>query len=358
MKTIKFDKNHSTEFFSDVRREVENYFKKNNISRFGNANMVIKTLVMLSLFFVPYGFIVSGTITNPWAFWSLWLIMGTGLAGIGMSIMHDGNHGSYSNSKFINTLMGMTLNMVGGSAKNWKIQHNRLHHTFTNVHNMDPDISPLPILRFSPKAPYFKFHRFQHIYAWFFYGLLSFSWATIKEFIQLGKFRKDGFIKVEEYGWLMAEMLLWKVVYYSYLLVVPMLVLDISFSFWFLCFFSMHFVAGLILSTIFQTAHVMHECDYPKANEEGTIENNWAIHQLQTTSNYNSNRLFSWYVGGLNFQVEHHLFPTICHVHYRALSKIVREQAKKHQLPYYTQNSYFRAVWEHGKMLHQLGKAA
>jgi linoleoyl-CoA desaturase len=313
---------------------------------------------MLSLFFVPYGFIVSGIVTNAWAFWGLWLIMGTGLAGIGMSIMHDGNHGSYSNSKFINRVMGMTLNMVGGSAKNWKIQHNRLHHTFTNVHDMDPDISPLPILRFSPKAPHFKFHRFQHLYAWLLYGLLSFSWATIKEFTQLSKFKKDGFIKPEEYGWLMAEMVLWKVVYYAYLLVVPMLFLEISFGFWFVCFFSMHFVAGLILATIFQTAHVMPDCEYPEANEEGTIENNWAIHQLQTTTNYHSNRLFSWYVGGLNFQIEHHLFPTICHVHYRVLSKIVKKKAKEHNLPYYTQDSYFSAVWAHGKMLHKLGQVA
>lgn len=358
MKAVKFDKNHSKEFVTDLRQEVEKYFKQNNISRYGNFNMVVKTFVMLGLFFGPYAAIVSGVAGTSWIYWLMWVIMGVGLAGIGMSIMHDGNHGSYSSNKHINNLMGLTLNMVGGSAKNWKIQHNRMHHTYTNVHEMDPDISPMPMLRFSPNAKHYDFHKYQYIYAWFFYGLLSFSWATIKEFVQLGKFKKDGLIKKEEYGWLMAEMVLWKVIYYAYLLVVPMLVLDISFGFWFLCFFSMHFVAGLILSTIFQTAHIMPECDYPEPNKEGTIENNWAIHQLQTTSNYNSNRLFSWYVGGLNYQVEHHLFPTICHVHYRALSKIVQEQAKKHQLPYYTQDSYMVAVWEHGKMLYQLGRAA
>jgi linoleoyl-CoA desaturase len=358
MKAVKFDKSHSKEFVTDLRQAVETYFKENNISRYGNANMVFKSIVMLSLFFVPYGFIVSGTIVNPWALWSLWLVMGVGLAGIGLSIMHDGNHGAYSKYKWVNRLMGLTLNMVGGSAKNWKIQHNRMHHTYTNVHEMDPDISPLPILRFSPKAPYYSFHKYQYIYAWFFYGLLSFSWATVKEFIQLGQFKRNGLIKGKEYPMLMAEMVFWKIVYYAYLLVIPMTVLDISFGFWFLCFFSMHFVAGLILATIFQTAHVMPECDYPTPNEEGTIENSWAIHQLQTTSNYNSNRFFSWYVGGLNYQVEHHLFPTICHVHYRDLSKIVKQKAKEHNLPYYAQDNYFKAVWEHGKMLHQLGKKA
>ena len=358
MKVVKFDKNHPKDFVTDLRKDVNEYFNNNNLSRYGNVNMVIKTIVMLGLFFGSHAIIVSGIAGTSWLFWSLWLIMGVGLAGIGMCIMHDGNHGSYSKNKLINKLMGLTLNLVGGSAKNWRIQHNKLHHTFTNVHEMDPDVSPLPMLRFSPKAKLFTFHKYQHIYAWFFYGLLSFSWATIKEFIQLSKFKKEGHVKKEEYGWLMAEMIFWKIFYYAYMLALPMITLPISFGYWFICFFSMHFVAGIILSTIFQTAHVMPECDYPEPNEDGTIENNWAIHQLQTTTNYKSSKLLSWYIGGLDYQVEHHLFPNICHVHYRALSKIVERNANKHNLPYYCQKNYADAIWEHGKMLYQLGRAA
>lgn len=358
MRAVKFDKNHSKDFVTDLRKEVDDYFRNNKISRYGNLNMILKSFVMIGLFYGSYALMISGLLGTTWLFWGLWLLMGVGLAGIGMSVMHDGNHGAYSKNKVVNKLMGLTLNLVGGSAKNWKIQHNRMHHTFTNVHEMDPDISPLPMLRFSPNAKYFSFHKYQHIYAWFFYGLLSFSWATIKEFIQLGKFKKDGLIKKEEYGWLMAEMVFWKVFYYAYLLLVPMLFLEISFGFWLLCFFSMHFVAGLILSTIFQTAHVMPDCEYPEPNEDGTIENNWAIHQLQTTTNYKSNKLLSWYIGGLNYQVEHHLFPTICHVHYSALSKIVQRKAKEYDLPYFCQKNYASAVWEHGKMLYRLGQTA
>ena len=119
MKAVKFDKNHSKEFITDLRKEVEEYFKKNNLSRYGNLNMAVKTIVMLGLFFGPHAIIVSGIAGTSWLFWSMWLIMGVGLAGIGMGIMHDGNHGSYSSSKFINNLMGLTLNLVGGSAKNW-----------------------------------------------------------------------------------------------------------------------------------------------------------------------------------------------------------------------------------------------
>ena len=189
-----------------------------------NYNMVLKTIFMLALFFIPYGFIISGHFQFGYVLILLWITMGFGLAGIGLSIMHDGNHGSYSKHKIINTLMGMTLNMVGGSSKNWKIQHNRMHHTFTNVHDMDPDVgSGQPMLRFSPKAKKYWFHRYQHIYAWFFYGLMTLSWATIKEFKQLSVFREDQLIKKEEYWPLMLEMVLWKIIYYVYLLVIPML---------------------------------------------------------------------------------------------------------------------------------------
>lgn len=141
---------------------------------------------MLSLYFVPYFLMISGTINQPYI-WSMWVLMGFGMAGIGMSIMHDGNHNGYSKNKIINKIMGITLQMIGGTDKIWKIQHNKLHHKYTNIHEHDPDVSPIKLLRFSPDAPYKKIYRFQFIYAWFLYGLMTFSFATIKEFKQLIK---------------------------------------------------------------------------------------------------------------------------------------------------------------------------
>ncbi len=358
MKTIKFDKNHSSEFIKELRSSIDDYFKKNKISRFGNANMVFKTIFMFSLYYIPYGFAVSGVVSNPWLYWMLWILMGVGMAGIGLSVMHDANHGAYSKNKLVNKLLGLSLNFLGGSAKNWKIQHNRLHHTYTNIHDMDPDVSPMGLLRFSPDAPLKSIHKIQHLYAWLLYGLMTFSWATDKEFKQLNDFKKDGVINKKEYNGLMLEMVIWKIVYYGYMFAIPYFFGNISFIFWLVCFMSLHFVAGFILATIFQTAHVMPECDHPQANENGTVENNWAIHQLQTTSNYApKSKLFSWFVGGLNFQVEHHLFPNICHVHYKDISHIVKKKAEKYNLPYYTQKNYFSALAEHTKMLKSLGKA-
>lgn len=357
MIVTKFDKNSSKEFITDLRTSVDEYFKKNKKTRFANSNMVFKTIFMLALYIVPFMLVMTQAVTSPWIFWLMWAIMGVGMAGIGLSVMHDANHGSYSNNKFINKLLGITLNFLGGSAKNWRIQHNRLHHTYTNVHDHDPDVSPLGVLRFTPDAPLKKIHRYQYIYAWFFYGLMTISWSTNKEFKQTKDFLKQGIIKEKEYYQLMLEMIFWKIVYYSYIMLLPLYLLDISFGFWLLCFFTLHFIAGFILATIFQTAHVMPDCDFPKVNESGTIENNWAIHQLQTTSNYApKSRLFSWFVGGLNYQIEHHLFPNICHVHYKSISKIVKEKTQKYNLPYYCRKSYLSAVIDHGTMLKNLGR--
>ena len=182
--------------------------------------------------------------------------------------------------------------------------------------------------------------------------------GTSKEFKQLNDFRKDKVITKKEYMPLMLEMVAWKVVYYAYMLVIPFILLpNLTIGFWLVCFLSLHFVAGFILATIFQTAHVMPDCEFPEVNEEGTIENNWAIHQMQTTSNYApKSRIFSWFVGGLNYQVEHHLFPNICHVHYKNISSIVKQKAEKYNLPYYSQKSYFSALGEHFKMLKMLGE--
>lgn len=356
MKVAKFDNTQSKDFLIDLRKSVDDYFKNHKKTRFGNTDMMVKTIFMFSLYFIPYLVIVSNSIDSNFVYWLMWVLMGVGTAGIGLSVMHDANHGAYSKNKGINRLLGISLNLLGGSAENWKIQHNRLHHTYTNIHDMDPDVSPMGLLRFSPQAKWKKIHQYQHIYAWFFYGLMTFSWATNKEFKQLNDFLKENVITSKEYRSLMIEMVIWKVIYYGYIFAIPYFVGDISLGFWLLCFMSMHFVAGLILSTIFQTAHIMPNSDYPRV-KNGTVENNWAIHQLETTTNYApKSKFFSWFVGGLNFQIEHHLFPNMCHVHYKAISQIVEEKSKKYKLPYSSYNTFFRALVEHTKMLKQLGR--
>jgi linoleoyl-CoA desaturase len=347
------------DFFNTLNRRVNEYFKSNNISRHANAEMKIKTLCMYCMYWIPFALMMFSVVTNPWGMFGLCLAMGIGMAGIGLSVMHDANHGAYSDKRWFNNFFGFSLNMVGGHAFNWKVQHNVLHHTYTNIHDVDEDISPRGIMRMTPHGEWKSIHRFQHIYAWFVYGLMTIVWITAKDFVRLAKYQKDGLVKNQKttVAAELSVMLVTKILYISYILVLPMMVLDITFGQWFLGFFAMHYIAGFILAIIFQPAHVIDGTEYPMPDDNGNMENSWAIHQLLTTTNFaNKNKILSWYVGGLNYQVEHHLFPNVCHVHYRKLSTIVQQTAEEFGLPYKAEPTFMGALIGHAKLLKELGK--
>ncbi|MDN5202440.1 acyl-CoA desaturase [Fulvivirgaceae bacterium BMA10] len=312
---------------------------------------------MLTVFFAPLIIINSGIVLSPLMLFILYIISAFGMAGIGMGIMHDAIHGSYSSSKRINKYMGYTLNLIGANAIVWKIQHNVLHHTYTNIDEADDDINAPFFLRFSPHAKKYWLHQFQHLYVWLFYGLSTISWVTAKDFVRIVRYKKMGFFNEKnELGKVILKVVGWKLVYFSYTLILPLLVVPLAPWIIILAFISMHFVTGLLISTIFQTAHVVPSTEFPLPDENGLIANDWSIHQLATTSNFSPrSRFFSWLIGGLNYQIEHHLLPNICHVHYRKLSRIVAETAKEYGIPYLTKKTFVAAVWDHVKMLRQLG---
>jgi linoleoyl-CoA desaturase len=348
------------DFFTTLNQRVNEYFRSNNITRYANGEMVFKTIFMYTLYLAPYFLMLTGVVSNIWAMFALCLVMGVGLAGIGLSIMHDANHGSYSNKAWVNNLLGYSLNVIGGNAFNWKVQHNVLHHTYTNIHDVDEDISPRGVLRMTPHSPWKSIHRFQHIYAWFLYCLMTLVWVSVKDFNRIGKYEKDGLVTKQKTTFTREWIILAtsKVLYFVYILVIPMIVLSVTWWQWLIGFLVMHFVAGFILGIIFQPAHVIDGTEFPLPDGEGKMENSWAIHQLYTTTNFgHRNAILSWYCGGLNFQVEHHLFPNICHVHYRKIASIVRQTAEEFGLPYKSADTFTQALVMHGKLLKDLGQA-
>ena len=347
------------EFYSTLNQRVNEYFKSRNLSRTGNSEMIVKTVFMFSLYVVPYILMITGVVTGIWMMFGLCLVMGVAIGGIGLSVMHDANHGAYSQRQWINNLLGLSLNVVGGNAFNWKVQHNVLHHTYTNIHEVDEDISPRGVLRLCPHGEWKSFHRFQHFYAWFIYGLMTLVWVLVKDYVRIVKYQKDGLVKKQRASisteW--TVLLLSKVMYVLYIFVIPALVLSVTWWQVVIGFLVMHYVAGFILAIIFQPAHVIDGTEYPLPDANGKIDNSWAIHQLHTTTNFaNKNRLLSWYVGGLNFQVEHHLFPGVCHVHYRKIAKIVESTAKEYGLPYKAEPTFIGALVAHARLLRTLGQ--
>jgi linoleoyl-CoA desaturase len=343
------------DFYFVLRKRVNEYFETSQRSKFGDLRMYSKTAAMFAMFFVPYALILSNTL-SPWAMLLGAVVMGFGVAGIGLSIMHDANHGAYSSHPTVNKLMGLSLNLVGACAFNWKIQHNVMHHMYTNIHGLDEDIRDRPIIRLTPHAERFWWHRFQHLYALLIYGLQTVDWVLTKDFTQLVDYYRAGVIKKRE---LRRELLILsatKLLYIFYIVVLPLWLVDITWWQWLIGFLTMHYITGLTLAVIFQVAHVIEETAMPLRNEEGNIENLWAIHQMETTANFaNDNKLLNWYVGGLNFQVEHHLFPRICHVHYPAISRIVKETAEEYGVPYHQKKTLVGAVASHLRLLKRLG---
>ena len=313
---------------------------------------------MLLLFFTPLAVIIFVPLSSVSSLFGLFILSGLGMAGIGMGIMHDAIHGSYSKNKFINKMMGHTINLIGANDEVWRLQHNVLHHSFTNIEEHDDDINAPFFLRFSPNAKKNRLHKFQHLYAWFFYGLTTLSWVTIKDFIRLSRYYKVGLIKDKRtYRLGLVKTVLWKLIYYSYALVLPLMMSGFGAVTVILAFLAMHFVTGLIISLVFQSAHVVSDVSFPLPNKNGNMEDERLAHQMATTCNFSpKSKVFSWLLGGLTNQIEHHLFPNISHVHYKKIAPIVEQTSKEFGLPYHSNGNFLSAISEHFKMLYLLGR--
>lgn len=351
----------SPDFFKALKLRTDEYFKVNGIDKQGNFGMYFKTCFMITAYLVPYFALLFGYVESLWVYFGLSIWMGVFMAGIGFGVMHDAIHGSYSKNKRLNNIVGEVINLVGGASINWKIQHNVLHHTYTNVEEYDEDIDSPSFLRFSPNSKRRVIHRFQFLYAWFFYGFLTLNWATVSDFTSLLRYKKRGLIRSasnRSFLFHLFKIIFLRAGYFTYTIILPIWLTEYSVLNVLLNFLVMHWVAGFILSCVFQPAHVMESSPYSDAKAGDSIPNDWASHQVMNTVNFApKNRLLTWYVGGLNYQVEHHLFPSICHIHYRKLSKIVKATAEEFNLPYHVMPTFRSALWYHMKMLKQLGRA-
>jgi linoleoyl-CoA desaturase len=356
MNIIKFTPHDSHEklFVQTLRKNINDYFKNNHLSTKANFAMVIKTIVMLSLYLVPYALILSIPMS---AFLALLLtvLMGFGVAGVGMGVMHDACHGSYSQRQWVNKWLSGTLYLLGSNILNWKIQHNVLHHTYTNISGLDEDIDSKGPIRLSENKPLKWFHKFQFIYAFIFYGLMTLT-MLINDFSRLFNYNKNGLVKGQnkklssEY----IKMVFRKIIYLTVILGLPIWLTDFTVLQVLMGFFMMHWVASIILSFVFQMAHVVEGAEQPAPGHN--IESDWLVHQLHTTSDFaRNNKLIGWYVGGLNFQIEHHLFANICHIHYPKLAPIVERTAKEFGMPYNLKPSFGAALNSHIKRLKDLG---
>ena len=342
-------------FLTSLRRKVDDYFATSGKPRRDCWQMYVKTAVIAAWTLGSWAILVF-VASNWWQALLASFSLGMAMSGVGFNIQHDGGHLAYSKHRWVNRLMGMSLDLLGGSSFFWRKTHNIIHHTFTNVTGYDGDIDLGVLGRLSPHQPRYFFHRLQHLYLWFLYGFISFKWQYYDDFSGLLTGR-IGVTKVERPKGLELLILLGgKIFFFTMALVIPMM-----YHPWYLVlafYFLTAFMQGVVLSTIFQLAHCLEEADFPEPiGDPARIENEWAIHQVETTVDFaRSNRLISWYAGGLNFQIEHHLFPQICHLHYPAIAPLVEETCREFGVKYRSHPTVTSAVRSHYRWLRRLGR--
>lgn len=355
---VTFPTRDAAAFTHEVHSRVAAYFAERGLSAKANAAMVVKSLLLLGGAAATYVAILVADVT-PVTRLGLAMLLGVAIAGIGFAVAHDALHGAYSSRNSVNRLLGYSFDLVGANGYLWKITHNIIHHTYTNIHGVDEDLTVSPLLRLSPRAPWYPFHRAQHLYAFIAYGMSTLFWVFVKDykyFLQrdLGPYRDKRHPPAA-----IAGLLGWKTVYYGWSIILPLVVVPLPWYQILLGFVAMHLTAGFILGIVFQLAHVVEGTEHPAPGPDGAMEADWTVHEMLTTSNFaGTNRLLSWYVGGLNYQVEHHLFPKVCSVHYPAISPIVREVAERHGVAYNHHPTLRAAIASHYRTLRRLGAAA
>lgn len=353
---IKFAKANKYDFYSTVNKRVDEYFVINKLSRNANWMMIFKTFFYLSIFITAYLLLIINNNTLLIQY-ILWTIIGFFTAFIGLNISHDAIHGSLSRHKKVNSFLSYTFNIIGANAYLWGIMHNIVHHTYTNIQGHDEDIASVPLLRTCPHQKLMKIHRYQYWYAFLFYGFGSLSWVFVKDYVKffkkkIGNYENKKHPPIEYFN-----LFFFKMLYYTTFLVLPLIFINALWWQIVLGFFLLHFCEGITMAVIFMLAHVVEETNFPLPNEKGSIQNSWAVHQLYTTADFGrENNILSFFCGGLNFQVEHHLFPRICHVHYKPISDIVKRTAEEYNLRYNSNHSFRGAILSHIRLLKKLGK--
>ncbi len=317
--------------------------------------MYVKTAVVLAWWLGAYLLLLLGRFPLPVNI-ILCVVWAMAIAAVGFNVMHDANHRGYSDSPRVNKLMGLSAELLGISGFRWRTKHNVWHHTYTNIAGYDDDVETYGLMRLTPRVPWRPLFRLQAWYWPVIYSFIAFDFI-LRDFM-MALFGKSDANHVYPKMSAADKVTFWggKLVYAVIMFVIPMLVYP-----WWQVLIGFVFVmltVGLILGVVFQLAHISGQADFPVPSGNPLhIENEWAAHQVMTTVNFAPhNRLLSWYMGGLNYQVEHHLLPHICHLNYPRLAPIVQATCEEFGLPYHSYPTWRQAFVGHWRELRALAR--
>ncbi|WP_217925020.1 fatty acid desaturase family protein [Miltoncostaea oceani] len=324
-----------------------------SVRRRGAAQMALKSIVILTWAIGSYlGLLLYAR--ELWQILPLSVSLALALAGVGFSIQHDANHGAVGGR--LGRVWGFSLDLMGASSQVWRAKHNHAHHTYTNIDGADTDIEQLPLARFAPSQPLYRFHRFQHLYMWFFYGLFAFKGHLTGDWMQMLR-GQVGLQPITRSPGIIAVFIAGKILFITWAIALPLYLFD----WWAVLgvFALVSWVFGMTVATVFQMAHCVEEAEHGFTTVAELEENpgrRWAEHQLASTVDFAPrNRVLNWYLGGLNFQAVHHLQPKVCHVHYARLSPVLDRVAAQNGLAYRCHPTLRSALASHGRWLRRMG---
>ena len=342
-------------FQRELRRRVDELFERTGRQPRDCPQMYLKIAIVLGAFVVAYALLVFAASTW-WQGLLCATVLGFAMAQIGFNIQHDGGHQAVSTHRWVNKLMAMTLDMVGGSSYIWHWKHAVFHHTYVNISGHDSDIDLGILARLAPMQKRLGVHRWQHYYLWVLYGITVLRWHIYGDFrdIITGKIGDRPFPRPR--GWDLMSFIVGKAIFFTLAFGLPLIFHPLVTVILFYALAAA--VAGLLLALVFQMAHVVEAAAFPSAcRDTGRVENAWAIHQLETTVDFaRDNRVLGWLIGGLNFQVEHHLFARICHVHYPAIAKVVEATCREFGVNYAENRSFGAGIASHYRWLRCMGR--
>jgi linoleoyl-CoA desaturase len=355
MTTPKFS-NVQQSFHAELKKRISDYFNNTGKSSTGNFQLFFKAIFLMTSCIAVYVHLIFFT-PGIWFQIGESVLLGGLVAAIGFNIMHDGAHGSFSKYKWVNTIAAFSLNILGGNSFMWNVKHNVIHHAYTNIDGIDDDIDIKPWMRMTMTQKKYKLHKYQHIYFWLLYSLIYLLWIFVLDYQKYFK-GKVSMMKIKKMSF-GEHFSFWFFKVLNIFLYIGLPIYMVGFSSWLLWFLIFTLVAGLIISIVFQLAHTVEHTAFPLPIEAtNKMEDEWAIHQIKTTANFaTKNKLVSWLVGGLNFQIEHHLFPKISHIHYPAISKIIKQACREYGITYIEYARVRYAVASHVAFLRQMGRA-
>lgn len=345
----------SKSLHTELKKRVQEYFDQRGIDATGNKGLFTKAILLVSAFLLVYTHLLFFTPIGILAILECFLLGGI-VAAIGFNVMHDGSHGSFSQKKWLNRIAASSISMLGANHFMWNMKHNMIHHSFTNIDGVDDDIEVSALMRMAPTQKRTWLHQFQHIYFWFLYMLLYIVWLFVTDYKKYFS-QKIGNVPLKKMS-IADHLEFWLVKIYHAVAFIALPIYLLGFTKWIIGFLIMTMFAGFVLSIVFQMAHTVEHTQFPLPVEDtNRMPDEFAAHQIKTTANFaTKNKVISWLVGGLNFQIEHHLFPKISHVHYPAISEIVRAVCFEYQLQYIEYPTMRQAVSAHVRFLRQLGK--